>query len=412
MLEGLDTIDWRRFRHSYGIATDVPDLIRGLLTEDDDQREQAYEEFVNTINHQGDVYSAATQAVPFLIELLTEDSVPAKYWLLQTLIGLVESSNGHVRYTANVGDLRDFVDTYRNVCAGVDVYLKLLRHPDGNVRRAAACLLGLLTDQQQRIRLKLWKTLENEQDTPTLAVMLENLGKLMPRRYPDARRPIRQKYAAIFERLSASHPERLIRLAAASAWVEMRIPGLEFDTFRTPKDVPAHIPTVLAEALVQPLTPRPPYEFGASGEYLLLNQLATLGLDVLAKTLSTPGIDAVNTHRIARQMLDKAFERRSPQPAVMRGHSSYGSWVNYEDYSRNKRGKDRMYQFPFSNRYFNPERSLNVPQKSVLATIVDNDLFWELPTNLFSFFYGLPDSRDDLRKLLAANTLKSNEGGG
>lgn len=35
-----------------------------------------------------------------------------------------------------------------------------------------------------------------------------------------------------------------------------------------------------------------------------------------------------------------------------------------------------------------------------LKAIVAADRVWERPTNLFSYFYGLPDSRDELRKLV------------
>jgi hypothetical protein len=34
MLEGLDAIHWAELLHAYGPATDVPDLIRSLLSDD------------------------------------------------------------------------------------------------------------------------------------------------------------------------------------------------------------------------------------------------------------------------------------------------------------------------------------------------------------------------------------------
>jgi hypothetical protein len=34
MLEGLDAIHWAEMHHAYGPATDVPDLIRSLLSDD------------------------------------------------------------------------------------------------------------------------------------------------------------------------------------------------------------------------------------------------------------------------------------------------------------------------------------------------------------------------------------------
>ncbi len=38
--------------------------------------------------------------------------------------------------------------------------------------------------------------------------------------------------------------------------------------------------------------------------------------------------------------------------------------------------------------------------KQVLQAIIDTETVWKIPTNLFSFFYGLPDSPKELRALL------------
>ena len=39
------------------------------------------------------------------------------------------------------------------------------------------------------------------------------------------------------------------------------------------------------------------------------------------------------------------------------------------------------------------------PVRAVLQAIAATDRVWERPTNLFSHFYGLPDSREALRRL-------------
>ncbi|MBE7484718.1 MAG: HEAT repeat domain-containing protein [Polyangiaceae bacterium] len=70
MLDGLDDIDWGCLTHAYGPASDVPGLIRGLLSADKPQRDSALRELFSSIWHQGTVYEAAIHALPFLIELL------------------------------------------------------------------------------------------------------------------------------------------------------------------------------------------------------------------------------------------------------------------------------------------------------------------------------------------------------
>jgi len=41
MLEGLARIDWANIRHCYGPATDLPDLLRDLISSDLQRREEA-----------------------------------------------------------------------------------------------------------------------------------------------------------------------------------------------------------------------------------------------------------------------------------------------------------------------------------------------------------------------------------
>ncbi len=43
-------------------------------------------------------------------------------------------------------------------------------------------------------------------------------------------------------------------------------------------------------------------------------------------------------------------------------------------------------------------------ERTVLQAIVNADIVWEIPTNLFSYFYDLPDSREEMRDLLASLT--------
>jgi hypothetical protein len=71
MLEGLDSIDWLSLTHAHGPATDVPDLIRSLLSEDAEVWMRACADLHETIWHQGTVFPASAAAIPFLFELLT-----------------------------------------------------------------------------------------------------------------------------------------------------------------------------------------------------------------------------------------------------------------------------------------------------------------------------------------------------
>src|SRR6266498_4123599 len=90
MLEDLDTIDWSKLKHAYGEASDVPELIRHLLSEDRDARKKSIYELFGNIWHQGTVYEASSYAVPFLQELLRSPETPDKMLIADLLAELAD----------------------------------------------------------------------------------------------------------------------------------------------------------------------------------------------------------------------------------------------------------------------------------------------------------------------------------
>lgn len=70
MLENLREINWSALNHAGGSASDVPDLLESLLSEDPSVRSESIYQLFGTIWHQGSVYQASSYAIPFLFELL------------------------------------------------------------------------------------------------------------------------------------------------------------------------------------------------------------------------------------------------------------------------------------------------------------------------------------------------------
>jgi hypothetical protein len=65
MLEGLNEINWSQLHHAYGEASDVPVLIRKLLSKDENERNEALDHLFGNIWHQGTIWEASSYAVPF-----------------------------------------------------------------------------------------------------------------------------------------------------------------------------------------------------------------------------------------------------------------------------------------------------------------------------------------------------------
>src|SRR4051812_24355006 len=76
MLDDIDAVPWANLRHAFGAATDLPARIRALAAKDRDERQAALKELFARLVHQGSVFDATPRAVPFLFELLADESTP------------------------------------------------------------------------------------------------------------------------------------------------------------------------------------------------------------------------------------------------------------------------------------------------------------------------------------------------
>lgn len=60
LLNGVNTIDWVCLRHAHGAATDIPPLLRAVLSLDNGHRAFAFQLLHETIYHQGTIYQATS----------------------------------------------------------------------------------------------------------------------------------------------------------------------------------------------------------------------------------------------------------------------------------------------------------------------------------------------------------------
>ena len=74
----LDSDEWAELTNAYGIATDIPPLLRELASfpPKDSYRSEPYSSLWGNLCHQGDVYSASYAAVPHIVAIL--ESAPER----------------------------------------------------------------------------------------------------------------------------------------------------------------------------------------------------------------------------------------------------------------------------------------------------------------------------------------------
>src|SRR5688572_29291074 len=86
MLETLYDIDWSNVGdHVYGSSDEIPEAIHNLLSDNDAVREHARLFLFGGQQDTGDIYDSTPYIIPFIIELLADDSTPERDQLLRGL---------------------------------------------------------------------------------------------------------------------------------------------------------------------------------------------------------------------------------------------------------------------------------------------------------------------------------------
>lgn len=403
-LSGLEDIDWGRLGHAYGPADDLPRLLRGLLSDSAERREECFAELFGTIWHQGRVYEAAAFAAPFLLRLLAERRTPDRLGVLHLLGALASGAPAlserqrHDRtfdwsaFLASQG--RDFDAELRGaeqqaraanlaVAGGAELLLSLAGDPRQSLEMARQALytLALLPAAAPLSvpRLLAWL------DTPAQAELRPDITRALDRLLDDG-----GETRALFCGLLARQDDPATACLAAAALVR-----------RARADAPPAAVELLLLALAelaQPLGALPPR--GPLGYWFWDTPWPERGLDVvLDHLLALEGQQAraallralpllhqpEPAEQVARHLLDLVFFAGQPQPWIkLIGWREGRTAVTYRGAGRTPR-RDPV--------------GLRAPQRQVLIALLNHEPFWQIDTNLLEL-YGLPPARAALRAVL------------
>jgi tetratricopeptide (TPR) repeat protein len=196
LLAGVDEVDWHALHHAYGPADDVPNLLRLLLSDDKEVRDDAWQELYSNLWHQGDVYEATGYAVPFFLRLLQAEATPGKGEVLAFLqavaTGVPYLSERHTwmeKVLAEQGrDFRAEIElaqryaqrAHAAVAEGLETYLALLHGPGFVVREAAFVLLCTFPEHGTRVLPALLSCVELEPEPGPKARLIRHLGLSLP----------------------------------------------------------------------------------------------------------------------------------------------------------------------------------------------------------------------------------------
>jgi tetratricopeptide (TPR) repeat protein len=160
VLQSLPDTDWTSVEHAYGPATDIPDLLRALVSDDEATRGKAMWELYGNVIHQHTRYSATAQVIPHLLDLLAAPGVPDKAILLKYLATLIAGPccvgegfwifDGE-RFSGPQDQLAVAYACYQAALPGIPVLLNLATGPAAALRAAAIYVLGCLRGERHTL---------------------------------------------------------------------------------------------------------------------------------------------------------------------------------------------------------------------------------------------------------------------
>lgn len=237
MLEGLTDIKWEELEHAYGDASDVPNLIQELLSEDPDVRDQALWSLYGNIFHQGTRYEATTYAIPFIFEIIrapkTEEKVDLVKFTVDLALGypeaylpkgpnvenwIVDAEELKNDIDSEVDDwinhIDHFIKCYKAVLKEVPTYYDCLENEDEDLRVMAIFALAWFRETASQSASKIRELLKNEKNENVIASALISLSML------DAYQDVKTDATEIKKYLTDNNPD-IIRISASIALINM-----------------------------------------------------------------------------------------------------------------------------------------------------------------------------------------------
>ena len=383
MFSNLDSIDWNRLAYHtypYHNPDEIPRAIRDLLPPDDMVREEARGFLLGAQQDFGDIYDTTPQIIPFCLEVLAMDGAPGKAELMHQL-------SGQGMYIAESGarsvHMMDLcVQTYAALRNGLDLYLDLLARGDRGERLAACELLQYMSDDPERLIPTLLAQIHQEEDEVVQVSLLYCLKQLFGSlEWP--RFPLKKQYAPELRLIVEDHPSQTVQVAAARASVEL----VERFQLREEELLSLQVGELLAREFLQPGPPMHWTEdYPSIYQENIVRDLARLPDPApLLGLLASTGITSEQANLVARGLLCQALIDRAQ-------HNRH--WQMMTSYEKRKEGNFFLHEYDI------PLWKLQTGSvRLILHAIAAADRLWELPTNLFSYFFGLPDSRQALHKL-------------
>ncbi len=396
MFEGLDQIDWENIGRHFGKTSvidrnyleEIPERIRALNSLDEDAQSEAMLYLFGEKGEFGAVRYYTSYVIPFVIELVGLPETPEREFMLDYLLRVADNilNSNHL----SVGQMRLHVNAYDSIVKKIDILMTLLDDETKGMRIGTIDLLGKLSDHAEILLPELFRRFDVEKDED-IKIALLNSVKALLNSLDWHQDKLKGNYGPLLRDIVESNSSEKIQLVAARASVEI------VNKFGRYKDILSDkVPELLSKEFLRRTFYPADYKFihwKRTLEYStsLLRDLAQLGHEPLLVMLQNSKIDSIQAHLIVRGLFASILARDENLLYwdSNLGHTNVGIYYLLKygtgDYRALVRNKDQATFF-----------------KQILQTVVENEKAWELPTNMFSFFFGLPNSREELQEVLSS----------
>ncbi len=223
LTEDIDAIPWAQLQDAYGPSGKTPGHLKRLMSPNADEREEAYDELIFTIYHQGSVYEASLYAIAPLAAMLKRKDVPDPAVILQ-LLCLIGTGGGwhtaHQQFTivqqAFPAETRSqeisresrlVQDIHEALSRYVDLFVELLRAPDERTRMESGNLLMIFPERGETLSTPLQEVLDRD---PSMEVRANTLLV--------AERLLGNRMKGVPERVFRGTDHPVLKTAAAIRW--------------------------------------------------------------------------------------------------------------------------------------------------------------------------------------------------
>jgi hypothetical protein len=386
MLEDLDRIDWSQIGHAIKIGWDeIPHALHRLIDDSGHVDENALE----SLFWGDEIYDSTPYIVPYILEILPRADDFGKALLLCKLGWIMRLAFGG----ETPWEMRTNIHVYDAIALAIPTFLELLEHTDENVRQQCVFVLGTIYDEADSILERLAQHFQPEHSDHVKSEILSSMSSLINVKQGNyeyhgqvnASKALQEKYIEFFRTVLISNSSLSIRRHTArfllyNAYPSGLMSELSPKLFPKPHDAVV----VAAEALIDDYTK---YTDSLSDHLVkcsIIDLLHKAGSQYISRIMTLPKLTPEEAQWIVKSLARIAFNSR------------------FHDYERDIETVEHLIRKKQVGGVIPPQEfRLYKQQIDFVKTVLNYDLFWEQPSYILSLYCGLPDSRDELLKLIA-----------